>query len=139
MRNVISNSILNFGLIFSTLLLLMSMGSFYFNIINNDRVYYSFIYGVRESIVYGVETCRNLGLNSSICIKLSVPTRFIGFRVSIFKNSLIFYCDRGEFKLDLPNLIDVCYVDSSVNLSREFMFLCISNVNGRIYVRLQPF
>ncbi|MCC6017483.1 MAG: hypothetical protein LM601_00360 [Candidatus Verstraetearchaeota archaeon] len=139
MRNVISNSILNFGLIFSTLLLLMSMGSFYFNIINNDRVYYSFIYGVRESIVYGVETCRNLGLNSSICIKLSVPTRFIGFRVSIFKNSLIFYCDRGEFKLDLPNLIDVCYVDSSVNLSREFMFLCISNVNGKINVRLQPF
>jgi hypothetical protein len=139
MRNVISNSILNFGLIFSTLLLLMSMGSFYFNIINNDRVYYSFIYGVRESIVYGIETCRNLGLNSSICIKLSVPTRFIGFRVSIFKNSLIFYCDRGEFKLDLPNLIDVCYVDSSVNLSREFMFLCISNVNGKINVRLQPF
>jgi hypothetical protein len=139
MRNVISNSILNFGLIFSTLLLLMSMGSFYFNIINNDRVYYSFIYGVRESIVYGVETCRNLGLNSSICIKLSVPTRFIGFRVSIFKNSLIFYCDRGEFKLDLPNLIDVCYVDSSVNLSREFIFLCISNVNGKINVRLQPF
>ncbi|MCR6669198.1 MAG: hypothetical protein NDF51_04295 [archaeon YNP-WB-040] len=139
MRNVISNSILNFGLIFSTLLLLMSMGSFYFNIINNDRVYYSFIYGVRESIVCGVETCRNLGLNSSICIKLSVPTRFIGFRVSIFKNSLIFYCDRGEFKLDLPNLIDVCYVDSSVNLSREFMFLCISNVNGKINVRLQPF
>jgi hypothetical protein len=139
MRNVISNSILNFGLIFSTLLLLVSMGSFYFNIINNDRVYYSFIYGVRESIVYGIETCRNLGLNSSICIKLSVPTRFIGFRVSIFKNSLIFYCDRGEFKLDLPNLIDVCYVDSSVNLSREFIFLCISNVNGKIDVRLQPF
>jgi hypothetical protein len=52
---------------------------------------------------------------------------------------LIFYCDRGEFKLDLPNLIDVCYVDSSVNLSREFMFLCISNVNGKINVRLQPF
>jgi hypothetical protein len=139
MRNVISNSILNFGLIFSTLLLLMSMGSFYSNIINDDRIYYSFMYGIRESMVYGVETCRNLGLNSSICIKLSVPTRFIGFRVSIFRNSLIFYCDRGEFKLDLPDLIDVCYVDSSVNLSREFIFLCISNFDGRITVCLQPF
>jgi hypothetical protein len=52
---------------------------------------------------------------------------------------LIFYCDRGEFKLDLPNLIDVYYVDSSVNLSRELIFLCISNFDGRITVYLQQF
>ncbi|MCS7368146.1 MAG: hypothetical protein NDF57_00265 [archaeon GBS-70-058] len=139
MRNVISNSILNFGLILSILLLLMSMSGFYFNILNDDRVYHSFMYSIKESIVYGVEICRILGLNSSICIKLSVPTRFIGYRLSIFQNSLILCCDQGEFKLSLPYLIDVCYVNSNVNLSREFLFVYISNVDGKIIVCLQLF
>lgn len=138
MRNVLSNCILTFGLMLSCILSFSSMSTFCYNVINDNRIYSALVYIVKDSIIYGVQICKDLGPNSSIRLKLEIPTKLIGFTIFIFNCECALSDVNGRivFRFRLPISPSISYVNSSFPIYCEYIFIYFYNVNGRIFIKL---
>ncbi|MEM0085240.1 MAG: hypothetical protein QW743_07835 [Candidatus Methanomethylicia archaeon] len=138
LRNVLSNCILTFGLMLSCILSFSSLSIFCYNVMDNERIYSTLACVFKDSIIYGAQICKDLGPNSSIRLKLEVPTKLIGFTIFILNCECVLFDINGRivFRFKLPSSPSISYVNSSASISYEYIFIYFYSLDGKIFVKL---